>query len=348
MAYTQDGIVLLAKKAGITSFKSLNTIKKALDTKKVGHTGTLDSFAQGLLVVCTGKLTKLASNIIEFDKQYQAVIKFGEETDTLEYTGKVVNSTRLPDLETLKSAIKKFTGNIMQKPPAFSSIHINGERASNLARQGQICEIPNRPVTVYKADIIDVKLNSENLVEYALIDFTVSKGTYIRSLARDIGKSCSSSAHLIGLYRTRVGNFKIEDSAGFEKLEDFTINSAIKTAKEELKKIQTISPFENKKVKEKFIPDQEELSLQEEVRQKMLNFSDTMAQNCSFEIIHLLNQNAALDFCNGKNLRSKLFDTNLHSLKENSLIAVFTNDDIFTGLIEKDTTGRIHYKFVIN
>ena len=91
-----DGIILLAKQPGLTSFSSLNSVKKALNTKKVGHTGTLDSFAQGLLIVCTGRLTRLAGRITEFNKTYQAVIKFGEETDTYEYTGKITKKTVLP------------------------------------------------------------------------------------------------------------------------------------------------------------------------------------------------------------------------------------------------------------
>ena len=97
-----DGIVLLAKQPNQTSFYSLNSVKKALGTSKVGHTGTLDSFAQGLLVVCVGKMTKLAGNITEFDKSYEAVIKFGEETDTLEYTGKVIKKLVFPKLMCLK------------------------------------------------------------------------------------------------------------------------------------------------------------------------------------------------------------------------------------------------------
>ena len=209
-----DGIVLLAKKPGLTSFASLHSVKKALGTTKVGHTGTLDSFAQGLLVVCTGRLTKLAGNITEFDKSYSAVIKFGEETDTLEYTGQVIRTAPLPSLEALTNALQKFTGNILQAPPSFSALHVNGKRASDLAREGKTVELPPRPITVFQANIIETKLSSEGFVEYCKIDFTVSKGTYIRCLARDIAKEAGSAGHLIGLYRTRVGNFDIKDAAG--------------------------------------------------------------------------------------------------------------------------------------
>ena len=111
----------------------------------------MDSFAQGLLVVCTGRLTKLAGCITEFDKSYSAVIKFGEETDTLEYTGEVIKTANLPTIDALNEAINKFTGKILQAPPAFSAIHVNGKRASDLAREGKTVEIPPRPITVFEA-----------------------------------------------------------------------------------------------------------------------------------------------------------------------------------------------------
>ena len=149
----KDGIILFAKPKGPTSFNAISAIKRALDTTKVGHTGTLDSFAQGLLVVCTGRLTKLAGNIIEFDKSYSAVIKFGEQTDTLEYTGNVVKTSALPSLKNLEEAVKAFTGKIMQTPPVFSAIHINGKRASDLIRQGQKVEMESREVQIHSADI---------------------------------------------------------------------------------------------------------------------------------------------------------------------------------------------------
>ena len=164
--FSPDGIVLLAKKPGLTSFSSLHSIKKALGTSKVGHTGTLDSFAQGLLVVCTGRLTRLAGNITEFDKSYEAVIKFGEETDTLEYTGNIIKTAPLPTLEVLKEAISKYTGNIMQSPPSFSAVHVNGKRASDLAREGKAVELPPRPVTIFNAEIKETQADSQGLIEY--------------------------------------------------------------------------------------------------------------------------------------------------------------------------------------
>ncbi len=325
-----DGIVLLAKKPGLTSFATLHSVKKALGTTKVGHTGTLDSFAQGLLVVCTGRLTKLAGCITEFDKSYSAVIKFGEETDTLEYTGEVVRTASLPSPDALNEAIKKFTGNILQAPPAFSAIHVNGKRASDLAREGKSVDIPPRPITVFEAKITETKLTNERLVEYCKIDFIVSKGTYIRCLARDIAKEAGSAGHLIGLYRTRVGNFDIKDAAGFRELKDFSIQSSI----------------EQSKITENERPDDTELK--EEIRNTLRGFDKETSTMCGFTNLILTDEQAEKNYCNGKPIRSALFGTNLHDIDNNTVCAIFSKTDFFRGLIEKDNEGHLHHRFVIN
>ena len=164
-----SGIVLYAKQPGCTSFSSLFTIKKALNTTKVGHTGTLDSFAEGLLVVCVGNHTRLAGKITGFSKKYEAIIAFGTETDTLEYTGNPINQTKLPTYKDLQKSVENFTGDILQAPPAFSAVHVDGKRASDLAREGKTVEIPKRPITVFEAKIEDVIFEDKNLetVKYA-------------------------------------------------------------------------------------------------------------------------------------------------------------------------------------
>ena len=328
-----DGIVLLAKKPGLTSFASLHSVKKALGTTKVGHTGTLDSFAQGLLVVCTGRLTKLAGNITEFNKSYEAVIKFGEETDTLEYTGEVIRTAPLPTLESLTLALQKFKGNILQAPPAFSAVHVNGKRASDLAREGKTVEIPPRPITVFEAELKDTKLNEKGLVEYCKIDFTVSKGTYIRCLARDIAKEAGSAGHLVGLFRTRVGNFDIKDAAGFGELGEFSIDSAISTATAAIPE-KAIYPDDTK--------------LKEEINEKLRDLDRDTASLCGFDSITLKDEQSEKDYCNGKPLRSALFTTNLHDLAPAASYAVFSQTGTFRGLIEKESGGRIRHRFVIN
>ena len=324
-----DGIVLLAKRPGPTSFASLNSVKKALNTNKVGHTGTLDSFAQGLLVVCTGRLTKLAGNITAFDKSYQAVIHFGQETDTLEYTGNVIKEAPLPTEEALRIAVEKISQQTMQVPPSFSAIHINGERASDLARKGQEAQIPPRPVKIYRAEIKEIKTNETGLVEYALIDFSVSKGTYIRSLARDIAYECGSAAHLTGLYRTKVGSFKIKDAAGYQTLKPFTIESAI------LHK----EPAQDNEAFE---------ALKEEIRTKLLPFTSTTAADCGFESITIASASAQADFFNGKKLTTAMFAQNLRDYPAGSQLAVFNEEKRFLGLISKDENGRPGYRFVLN
>ena len=336
-----DGIVLLAKTPGCTSFTSLNSVKKALGTSKVGHTGTLDSFAQGLLVVCTGRLTRLAGQITAFDKAYSAVIKFGEETDTLEYTGRVVRSAPLPTREEFEKAVAAHTGALMQTPPAFSAIHIDGKRASDLTRSGKEAVIPPRPVTVYGAEIKAVETDSEGKVLYALIDFSVSKGTYIRSLARDIGKACGSAAHLIGLYRTKVGNFRIEDAAGYDAVKDFSITSAVNKMKEELARVKETE-------KKPFVLTPEEEALQQQIRDTKRQFDKETSLLCGFENLTLKDDAAEKDFCNGKPLRSALFGTDLHAIKPDTLLAVFSQTGTFRGLIEKESGGRICHRFVIN
>lgn len=326
-----DGIVLLAKKRGLTSFASLSNIKKALKTTKVGHTGTLDSFAQGLLVVCCGRLTRLAGNITEFDKTYSAVIKFGAETDTLEYTGNIIKQAPLPDKNDLLKALEHFTGPQMQKPPLFSAIHVDGQRAGDLARKGQISDIPERKIIVYSADLEDVKLNSQGKILACLVKFTVSKGTYIRSLARDIGNYCNSAAYLIGLYRSRIGYFKVEDAAAFSELDDFTIDACLN--------------HENDfQIEDKVYYGD---NIQEEILAKIQSFNRGLAINCGFVIINLINKDALAEFSNGKPLKNRLFIEDLYKIPNNSIVAVFF-EDTFCGLLEKDEKGKIKYKFVKN
>ena len=211
MATDTSGILLLNKLAGITSFKALGKIKKDLKDYngkkvKVGHTGTLDSFAEGLLVVLTGKFTRLNPAFTAFDKTYEAEIIFGTQTDTLDPDGKVIDTGIVPDLEIIKSKIGDFTGIIKQQPPAFSAVHIDGERAWKKALKGEISEMPEREVKVYSFEIIE--WNSPIL----RCRIHCSKGTYIRSIARDLGKACCSCARLESLKRLTVGPFNVRNS----------------------------------------------------------------------------------------------------------------------------------------
>ena len=372
-----DGIVLLAKQPNQTSFYSLNSVKKALGTSKVGHTGTLDSFAQGLLVVCVGKMTKLAGNITEFDKSYETVIQFGEETDTLEYTGNVIKKTPLPKLEKLETVVKSHIGLQMQTPPDFSAIHINGKRASDLAREGKQAEIPQRQINVFDAKITETLVDDDGNVTACKIFFSVSKGTYIRSLARDIAAECESSGHLIGLYRTKVGNFKIEDAAGYGLLEDFTIESCVKRVREYRRMLleetqaeveaaaakstdKTEYATSDKSESNKKTPDkkskvlnnldvQKDEIVKKEISERIRAFDKECAAQCGFYTIDLKNAEIEKEIENGKNIRTSWFTENTDSIPENKDIAVFSNER-FCALIYKANNSEkknFFYKFVI-
>ena len=222
-----DGIVLLAKQSGITSFSSLWQVKNALGTKKIGHTGTLDTFAEGLLVALAGRYTRLVPYLSNSDKEYLAEIRFGVETDTLDPDGVPVAEGPLPILQAVLDSLPRFSGSIMQTPPSFSALRVNGQRASDLVRKGMDVEMKPRPITVYTLEALSAKDASGNeaLRDQAVQSVTVrvvcSKGTYIRSLARDIAAACGTCAHLQALRRTRTGPFSLERAAGYSLLSPF-------------------------------------------------------------------------------------------------------------------------------
>lgn len=201
-----DGMILLKKPEGITSFQALGVLKRKLETKKVGHTGTLDKFATGLLVILTGKMTKFAPFITGMDKTYKATFRFGTTTSTLDPEGDFLGVKPIPDLDIIKKEIKNsFTGLITQVPPDFSAVHIGGKRAYQLKLEGKKVEIPPREINIKKFKVIN--WNGQDLE----VEISCSKGTYIRSLARDLGENTKSLAYVTKLERTEVGPFKIED-----------------------------------------------------------------------------------------------------------------------------------------
>lgn len=212
MISSHSGLVLLNKPSGITSFNVLNGLKKKLNSGKVGHTGTLDKFAEGLMLVLTGKMTRLAPFFTNMDKEYIATYKFGEETETLDPEGIITAVSDIPELKTIKNELSSFFGEIMQQPPDFSAIHINGQRAYKLAASGIKPDIPKRPVTIYSYKII--KWDSPFLT----VKIKCSKGTYIRSLARDLGLACNSRAYVSSLLRTEVGDWHIKNSILVENI----------------------------------------------------------------------------------------------------------------------------------
>ncbi len=207
-----NGMVLLKKPEGVTSFQALSILKKKLQTKKVGHTGTLDKFATGLLVILIGKMTKFAPYITGMDKTYQATFRFGTSTTTLDPEGDFLDQRPIPSLDDIKSAINKhFNGEISQIPPDFSAVHINGKRAYQIKLAGDEVIIPPRKITINNFSIID--WNGEDLI----VEISCSKGTYIRSIARDLGKLTNSLAYVVQLNRSEVGPFHVNNSVLGEK-----------------------------------------------------------------------------------------------------------------------------------
>ena len=214
------GLILLHKRPGITSFDALRDIKRALNTGKAGHTGTLDKFAEGLLLVLTGRALKLSQWFTHLDKQYEGIMCFGAETDTLDPEGAVIANAPLPDRGAVESALVQFSGEIEQAPPAYSAIHIDGERASALARRGDAPVMRKRPVHIHRLELLSWE------PPHARIFVHCSSGTYIRSLARDIALAAGSRAYLTALVRTRVAGFKLEDAKIMGGPSDFSDTAA--------------------------------------------------------------------------------------------------------------------------
>ena len=212
----KDGFININKAADMTSHDVVNIIRKILQTKKIGHGGTLDPFATGVLPVAVGRATKFIEYLSGFDKSYCAQILFGTATDTGDITGSVINSSEftMPSLDDINSALTSLTGVISQTPPKFSAIKINGKKAYELARKNIDFAIPERTVTIYKMSSVEITENT------LTIDVDCSKGTYIRSLAVDIGSRLNVPATLKTLQRTRVGSFSIDDSLNIEELKN--------------------------------------------------------------------------------------------------------------------------------
>ncbi|WP_162881944.1 tRNA pseudouridine(55) synthase TruB [Borrelia miyamotoi] len=216
-----NGIILLNKKVGITSCSTLFPLKKYFSTSRVGHTGTLDKFASGLLVVLVGRYTKLSSYITSLDKEYVSEFEFGIETDTLDPNGRVVNTTDyIPNLEALTRGIRSFTGEIYQTPPRFSSVYFKGKRAYKLALNGESFKLKPRKINIHDIQILSYNIDSRILK----LRIECSKGTYVRSIARDLALSLGSFSYVKSLERTKVGDFRLNDACFCE---DFNINSLI-------------------------------------------------------------------------------------------------------------------------
>ena len=221
-----EGIIIVNKPKGITSFDVIRKLKKILKTKKIGHTGTLDPLATGLMLICIGKATKLASDLEAKAKVYIANFDIGYATDTYDIEGKkIVENIINVSKEDLEQSIKKFIGNIKQVPPMYSAIKIDGNKLYHLARKGIEVERPERDVTIEYINLLDFKDNK------AKIKTKVSKGCYIRSLIYDIGQDLGTYATMTALQRKQVGDYSLEDSYSLEQIEEMVLNNDFKFLK---------------------------------------------------------------------------------------------------------------------
>src|SRR3954468_3059855 len=210
-----DGVLLVDKIPGITSHDVVEAFRRRSRIKKVGHTGTLDPLATGFLVLCVGKATRLQAYLMGMEKTYEGTIQFGWATDSYDAAGTPAGETNEVNVEQIdfEPLVAQFRGELQQMPPQFSAKKVQGVRAYELARKGEVAALTSKKVTVYEFEIL--------AVEGSTTRFRVrsSAGTYVRSLAHDLGAAAGVPAHLKELRRTRIGSFRVENAIAFDQLE---------------------------------------------------------------------------------------------------------------------------------
>ncbi len=213
--FMTSGILLIDKPAGVTSFEVVRRARRVLKIRKIGHLGTLDPFATGLLPLCLLEATKLTPYLMPEPKTYRARVKLGVTTDTQDDTGTIVATNEaLPAPEEIIQAATRFVGEVIQVPPQYSAVHYRGERAYRLARRGEVAELAPRTVTIYDLTI------EELIIPEFTLTVRCSQGTYIRTLAQDLGQALGCGAHLAALRRLAVGPFKVENALPLATLEE--------------------------------------------------------------------------------------------------------------------------------
>jgi len=207
-------IINLNKPKGMTSQQAVTHVKKIFGAKKAGHAGTLDPLATGVLLICLGEATKITRFLMDKDKEYRAIIKLGERTDTLDAEGTITEMKSVPSLSThdIAEAAQGFLGTILQRPPMYSAVKHQGKRLYELARKGLIVERPERLVEIHHIGVTCVDL------PFISLTISCSKGTYIRTLCDDLGVRLGTVSHLVSLERTRTGIFAVELAAQIDQL----------------------------------------------------------------------------------------------------------------------------------
>lgn len=228
-----NGIINIYKEPGFTSHDVVAKLRGILHQKKIGHTGTLDPAASGVLPVCCGNATKVCGLLTDKDKSYHAICRLGIETDTQDMEGRIIRecSTEGITKEDIINCVKQFEGEIMQVPPMYSAIKSGGKRLYELAREGKTIERPPRKITIHSINVTDIDIKNSRFS----MDITCSKGTYIRTLCHDTGIKLNNAAAMEKLVRTRVSIFKIENAVT-------------------LKEIQKIAECQPEKLKDYFMP----------------------------------------------------------------------------------------------
>lgn len=207
MTPAAEGLLLVDKPSGMTSHDVVDVVRRSLGTRKVGHAGTLDPMATGLLVLGAGRATRLLRYLGELPKTYAATGRLGEETDTLDADGEIVRTARVDvSLAEVERACASLVGESMQRPPAYSAIKVGGRKLYEAARKGEVLEAPARPIRV---DAFDVTAFDGRDFDVLI---TCSAGTYVRVLVADIGRALGCGAHLIGLRRIAIGSFRVEEA----------------------------------------------------------------------------------------------------------------------------------------
>jgi tRNA pseudouridine55 synthase len=238
-----EGIVNVYKHSGPTSHDIINKIRKIFGIKRVGHCGTLDPLAEGVLVVCLGKATRLVEYLMGEDKIYETTMMIGKATDSQDITGNITSEKNIVDLdiEALKNAVSVFVGDIMQKPPMVSAIKVNGKALYKMAREGIEIERKSRLITIHSIEILDIRKDEDVF----LVDMRVkcSPGTYIRTLCFDIGEKLGLPSLMSRLIRVESGDFNVENSVTLEVLEEAKLENRLKSLVMDSNVVLTKMPF---------------------------------------------------------------------------------------------------------
>ena len=234
------GIILLDKRLGVSSNRALQEVRRLFNANKAGHTGSLDPLATGLLPLCFGEATKVSAMMLDDNKRYQVVVKLGLMTDTGDSEGQVIQQKPVPELslDGIERCLQHFTGEIDQVPPMYSALKLNGKKLYELAREGITVERKARRITIFELKLLD------RTVDTLTLDVACSKGTYIRSLAEDIGHQLGCGGTVVELRRTQAGQFKIADAVTIEQLQIMDLNQLTDCLLDVDKPLETIPKIE--------------------------------------------------------------------------------------------------------